>query len=159
LRILIDKHPIHSALPLYAHKTVPYFARLPSIDLHTNGHVRPDSSLLSSAKNGEPANQITALDIFIWADAQAVRSVITCEIAKNRADSIVDLLHWVGNLNSFWLSKVGKEQGEITNIGLWKHNLEDHDGDWKVGRVVFSQCAAESGPAFSVSLSTGGNLS
>jgi hypothetical protein len=64
----------------------------------------------------------------------------------------------VGNLNSFWLSKVGKhreETFEITNIGVWKAKPEEENGDWKVGRVVFSQCSAVSGPAFAFSFSTG----
>jgi hypothetical protein len=48
-----------------------------------NEHVRPNSISTSSTEEGKTVGQTTALDIFSWAEARAVRSVITREIVKN----------------------------------------------------------------------------
>ncbi|KAH8721522.1 alcohol acetyltransferase [Phaeosphaeriaceae sp. PMI808] len=138
------------------------FITLPDIDIedqigvyvsvYMNEHVNSISS------EGKTTSQATALDIFSWAEARAVRSVIDKEIAKHGTNSRVSLIRWLGNLNSFWLSKVGKEREEtfeVTNIGVWKPKPEEENGDWKVGRMIFSQCSGVTGPAFALSIATG----
>lgn len=91
------------------------------VSVYLNEHVRPVSTPPSSTNEDNTADQTTALDIFSWADTRAVRSVIAEEIARNGKNSIVGLLRWVSNLNSFCLSKLGKhrdETFEITKIGV-----------------------------------------
>jgi hypothetical protein len=126
------------------------------VSQYLNEHVHPNSA----AQGNGAAGQTTAHDIFSWTEAQATRAVITKEIGKNGKNSVVGLLKWVGNQNTFWLGKVGQdreESFEITNIGVWKSALQENDGDWKIGRVVFSQGSAVTGPAFALSIATGGD--
>jgi hypothetical protein len=84
----------------------------------------------------------------------------TKEITKNGKNSVVSLLRWVGNQTASLSGKVGQDREEtfeITNIGVWKQESQQEYSDWKIGRVVFSQSSAVSGPVFALSISTGGN--
>ncbi|RAR00803.1 carboxypeptidase s [Stemphylium lycopersici] len=102
----------------------------------------------------------TALDIFTWAEARATRAVIAAEVAKEGKNSLVGLLRWLGNQHRFWRGKIGKERTdalEVTNVGRWKAKAEEEKGEWRVGRVVFTQDCAVLGPAMALSVVTGGD--
>jgi len=101
-----------------------------------------------------------ALASFSWDEARAVRQTIVQEVTKMGSNSIVGLLRWVSDLQSFFTKRIGLPRGdsfEVSNVGVFKAgDMEGKEG-WKVGRTVFSQCGAIVGAAFGVSVVTGGD--
>jgi hypothetical protein len=102
----------------------------------------------------------SALASFSWDEARAVRYTIVQEVAKNGSNSMVGLLRWVSDLQSFFTKRIGLPRGdsfEISNVGVFKTKEGDEKQDWKIGRMVFSQCGAVAGLVFGVSVVTGGD--
>jgi hypothetical protein len=101
-----------------------------------------------------------ALASFSWDEARAVRQTIVQEVAKMGSNSMVGLLRWVSDLQSFFTKRIGLPRGdsfEVSNVGVFKAgDMEGKEG-WKIGRTVFSQCGAVVGVAFGVSVVTGGD--
>ena len=104
--------------------------------------------------------EFLSLDIFSWDQARTVRNVITTEIENKGKNTMVALIRWIGNQNTFWGRKIGTHRAktiEMTNIGTWKAKPEEERGDWKVGRMTFSQDCAGCSQAFATSIATGGD--
>ncbi|KAK4936581.1 Alcohol acetyltransferase [Elasticomyces elasticus] len=110
---------------------------------------------------GDVRARSKAIDLFSWDEARRVRKTIETELNKEGKNSVVGLLKYAGDLHQRFKGKIGKDRDEtfeISNIGVYKSGVaEDKDCEWKVGRVVFSQCADVCGPAIGVSLVTGGD--
>lgn len=102
---------------------------------------------------------------FDWAEALAVKSAIAAELAKDLKDTTVNLLRWVSDVTKFFTKKAGSKRGEsfeLSNVGVMKANIDDigegsSNDNWNIGRCVFSQSASVTGPAFCVSVATGGD--
>lgn len=109
----------------------------------------------------------SAKDPFSWKEAQDVRAAITKELEKKGRDAAVGLLRYAGPLNEWFTKQMGSARGasfEVSNVGLWKNerrgSIRDKgapEGTWKVGRMVFSQCADVTGVPFCASFVTGGD--
>jgi hypothetical protein len=101
-----------------------------------------------------------ALASFSWDEARIVRQTIVQEVAKKGSDSMVGLLRWVSDLQSFFTKRIGLPRGdsfEVSNVGVFKAgDVEEKEG-WNIGRAVFSQCGAIVGVAFGASVVTGGD--
>jgi len=126
--------------------------------MYLNMHVHPSS--IAPEKEGIPAKDMTALDIFSWEKAREVRPTIIKEVEKNGKSSRSALLGWTGNQHKCWLDKVGKnrtESIELTNIDLWRPKPAMFEGNWRVGRMTFSQCSSVSGSAYTTATVTGGD--
>ncbi|EMD59962.1 hypothetical protein COCSADRAFT_99655 [Bipolaris sorokiniana ND90Pr] len=129
------------------------------VSTYRNEHINPISTHSDLIQETKASGQNHVSNIFSWDEARAVRSVINEEIARKGRNSMAGLAHWIGNPNSFWLGKLGKYREEafcITNIGSWKPETSEDD-KWKLSRVVFSQCSSIVGPAFTLSIATGGD--
>ncbi|KAI1618915.1 alcohol acetyltransferase, partial [Exophiala viscosa] len=102
-----------------------------------------------------------AIDLFSWDEARRVRKTIETELNKEGKDNVVGLLKYAGDIHQRFKGKIGKDRDEtfeISNIGVYKTGFAgDMDCEWRVGRVVFSQCADVCGPAIGLSLATGGD--
>ncbi|KAF2112761.1 alcohol acetyltransferase [Lophiotrema nucula] len=128
-------------------------------------HVRPAPSTPPqhpAKEEGAPnePSTTTALGLFSWSEAQNVREAIAAELAKEGKNSMVGCIRWVPSLHSFFQAHVGRDRSEsfeLSNIGVFKPKPEEAKGEWKVGRVVFSQGAAVTGPGFEYSIATGGD--
>lgn len=122
------------------------------VSRYVEEHRRPGGSAQSNTK---------AIDLFSWEEARRVRKTIETELNKKGEDSVVGLLKYAGDIHGRFKGKMGKkreETFEISNIGVYKVGFtQEKDCEWKVGRIVFSQCADVCGPAIGVSLATGGD--
>ncbi|KIV84466.1 hypothetical protein PV11_00242 [Exophiala sideris] len=122
------------------------------VSRYVDEHRRTDGNVRGRSK---------AIDLFSWDEARRVRNTIETELNKEGKDSVVGLLKYAGDLHQRFKGKIGKDRDEtleISNIGVYKSGVaEDKNCEWKVGRVVFSQCTDVCGPAIGVSLVTGGD--
>jgi hypothetical protein len=101
------------------------------------------------------------MPLFSWDEARRVRGTIEAELSKRGRNSIVGLLRYAGDYHEFFRKKIGRrreESFEVSNIGVFKPDGHGQEtGDWRVGRVVFSQSANVVGAALEASLVTGGD--
>ncbi|KAF2821384.1 hypothetical protein CC86DRAFT_373726 [Ophiobolus disseminans] len=98
-----------------------------------------------------------ALQYFSWAEARSVKSAIQATVAKTGSDNSIALLKYVSNIHDFLTSNLGKERTlstELSNVGVYKPKSE---GEWKIGRMTFSQCANPMDAAFHINVVTGGD--
>jgi len=90
---------------------------------------------------------------FDWGEARRCKEDIRRYLEKG--DVNVGKFKGIADMRSLFLSRVGKERGssfEVSNLGSVGVGKE---GEWEMGRVVFSRSAFASGSAFSVGLLTG----
>lgn len=93
-----------------------------------------------------------------WSQARLLKASLTHEVAKKGADNPVALLRYVSDIHGFFTSKHGKKRessAEVSSIGVWKGG--EGDGRWKLGRMVFSQCANRTGRPIDMCVVTGGD--
>jgi len=98
-----------------------------------------------------------ALQYFSWPEAIAVKSSIQAAVAKAGCDNPIALLKYVSNMHDFFTSNLGKPRvpsAELSNIGVYKPKSE---GEWRIGRMTFSQCANPTAAALNVNVVTGGD--
>ncbi|KAH7408765.1 alcohol acetyltransferase [Phaeosphaeria sp. MPI-PUGE-AT-0046c] len=103
------------------------------------------------------AGETSASADFDWAETQNVKSVIADTLALKGRDNPIALLRYVSNIHEYLTSHMGKLRDasfEVSNIGVMKAPA---DGQWKLGRVVFSQCANPVGAAVGMGIVTGGD--
>ena len=120
-------------------------ARGSSVSRYVEMHRRP--------KHGDEG-----LDLYSWDEARRIKGTIDGELGKKGADSIVSLLRYAGNLKRLFKRAVGNDRSEsfeFSNLGII--GAAKADGDWEIGRMVFSQSADVIGAAMEVSLVTGGD--
>lgn len=94
---------------------------------------------------------------FDWAETRKVKDTITSTLALEGRDNPIALLKYVSNIHEYLEGHRDKPRNasfEVSNIGVMKGAA---DGEWKLGRVVFSQCANPVGAAVSMGVVTGGD--
>ncbi|OSS48509.1 hypothetical protein B5807_07692 [Epicoccum nigrum] len=94
-----------------------------------------------------------------WDHARLLKSALMREVAKKGADNPVALLRYVSDMHGFCTSKHGKKRessAEVSSIGVWKEG-DETGGVWKLGRMVFSQCANRTGRPVDMCVVTGGD--
>ena len=105
-----------------------------------------------------PATQNSgALQYFSWPEVLAVKSSIQAAVAKHGHDNPIALLKYVSNMHDFLTSNLGKPRmpsAELSNIGVYKPKSE---GEWRIARMTFSQCANPTAAALNVNVVTGGD--
>jgi hypothetical protein len=103
-----------------------------------------------------PAANSQPLD---WDQARLLKASLTREVAKKGTDNPVALLRYVSDMHGFFTSKHGKKRessAEVSSIGVWK-GVEGTNDVWKLGRMVFSQCANRTGRPVDMCVVTGGD--
>lgn len=94
---------------------------------------------------------------FSWSEAQRSKETID-EYLQTGGDRInVAKFKNIKDMKQFFLSKVGKERGasfDVSNLGLMKVT-ESEEGQWEMGRVLFSRSAFVSGSAIAVGVVSG----
>ena len=108
-----------------------------------------------------PSSPTPTAQTLNWNQARALKASLTHEVAKKGADNPVALLRYVSDMHSFFTSKHGKKRessAEVSSIGVWKGGDADGgEGKWKLGRMVFSQCANRTGRPVDMCVVTGGD--
>ncbi|KAH7076146.1 alcohol acetyltransferase [Paraphoma chrysanthemicola] len=99
------------------------------------------------------------LQYFSWSQAQDVKATISTELAKAGNDNSISLLKYVSDMHGLFTATLGKPRtcsADISSIGVYKPK-DDGAGKWKIGRMVFSQCATWTGAPLGLSIITGGD--
>ncbi|KAJ4983636.1 hypothetical protein SVAN01_10847 [Stagonosporopsis vannaccii] len=106
---------------------------------------------------------------FSWATARRVKNELLNEVAKKGADNPIALLKYVSNIQDFFTGMLGQPRqssAEVSNLGVWHGRSlapaaegvgEKSEGQWSLGRIVFSQSSNRTGPPISLSAVTGGD--
>lgn len=95
---------------------------------------------------------------FPWAEARRAKKHLHDILASKGKNAGMYLLKYVSDYQALFQDKLDKERGasfEVSNIGVFRGSGED--GGPRIGRMVFSQSASVAGPAFEVSVITGGD--
>ncbi|KAH7063769.1 alcohol acetyltransferase [Paraphoma chrysanthemicola] len=99
------------------------------------------------------------LQYFSWSQAHAVKAAISTEFSKAGHDNSISLLKYVSDMHGLFTAMLGKPRtcsADISSIGVYKPK-DDGAGKWKIGRMVFSQCATWTGAPLGLSIITGGD--
>ena len=108
-----------------------------------------------------PSSDSSAMQNLDWNHARTLKASLTREVAKKGADNPVALLRYVSDIHGFFTSKHGKKRessAEVSSIGVWNGGDEDQgEGKWRLGRMVFSQCANRTGRPVDMCVVTGGD--
>ncbi|KAL7267582.1 hypothetical protein RUND412_009826 [Rhizina undulata] len=94
-----------------------------------------------------------------WELARMSKRAIEKKIAKGSRDLDSGMIPYAGDLTKYFESRIGLKRGnsyEVSNVGVFV----GQEGEWKVGRVMFSQSASNVGAAieFSVASMKGGDM-
>ncbi|KAI9731142.1 MAG: hypothetical protein M1834_005335 [Cirrosporium novae-zelandiae] len=93
---------------------------------------------------------------FSWKEACRCRKNIQEVVARKGKDMVSSFPRSIVDFNHYFMDQMGKKRGcsfEISNIGILKMRPED---SWRIGRLVFSQCASATS-GIKVSVATGGD--
>lgn len=108
-----------------------------------------------------PSSAPSDPQVLNWDQARLLKASLTREVAKKGADNPVALLRYVSDIHGFFTSKHGKKRessAEVSSIGVWKGGDGDAgEGVWRLGRMVFSQCANRTGRPVDMCVVTGGD--
>jgi hypothetical protein len=100
-----------------------------------------------------------------WDETARSKETIQQVLYQKGKNATVNLLKYVSKYEKdFFLPKVGKDRDssyEVSNLGIFDGSdlgLSDNGAEApQIGRMVFSQSANVTGPAFEVSVATGGD--
>lgn len=126
-------------------KDVPDTQMTNALTTYTYTHYRQKGERKSSSAN------------FDWAEAQKNKDAINSTLALEGRDNPVALLRYAPNIHEYLTGHLGKARDasfQVSNIGVVKAPAE---GEWKLGRMVFSQCANPVGAAVGMGVVTGGD--
>lgn len=94
---------------------------------------------------------------FCWTEARKSKESIDRYLQTGGKSINVAKFKNIKNMKEFFLSRVGEERGtsfDVSNLGGMRAK-EVEEGQWKMGRVVFSRSAFVSGSAIAVGVVSG----
>lgn len=160
-------------IALFAAVLQSFVAKGSAVKINAPNSLRPFLAIGDDAMVNAVANHVSAFSApsdvsadtnqsLDWDAARRVRAELVDEVGKRGADNPVALLKYVSDMQKFFLGMVGQERqasAEVSNVGVWRASpapsTDAGEVVWKIGRVIFSQCASGTGAPIALSAITG----